>query len=85
MQSQKQLAVGTADYKGMAGATHKVKAGLKLLEAKQLVVLTEQMCQRAREEKEPEEIRKAFDLFVLLYPSFKEKIQIAFQKVKDSK
>lgn len=82
---QMKLFLGTADYKGMAGATHKVKAGLKLLEAKQLVVLTEQMYQRAREEKEPEEIRKAFDLFVLLYPSFKEKIHIAFQNVKDSK
>ncbi|WP_445382207.1 ATP-binding protein [Robiginitalea sp. IMCC43444] len=78
------LFLETSDYKGIAGAAHKVKAGLKLVEAEKLVELTETMHQLAKTGTGLHEIRRAFEMFINEYPLFHEEIKTAFQHLKDS-
>ncbi|TDQ31422.1 response regulator [Zeaxanthinibacter enoshimensis] len=70
------------DYEGIAQAAHKIKCGLKMFHAERLILLTEQIHQNARTDKDPRHLKFLYECFTEEFPVMESRIQKALDALK---
>ncbi|MDC6351539.1 response regulator [Zeaxanthinibacter sp. PT1] len=70
------------DYEGIAQSAHKIKCGLKMFNAERLILLTEQIHQNARTDKDSRHLKFLYECFVEEFPVMEARIQKALDALK---
>lgn len=76
------LHLQNSDFKGIAFASHKIKNGLKMLNASELFAIAEQMDILSKSDKDIKHLRFLFGCFIDEYPAIEKEIEDAIQKLK---